>query len=279
LADAVEHGIGSNMVKDGAVKDSRSKGGTRDAIPLYHQIYLGLRDEILSGARGFGAALPTEQELGEMHGVSRITARRALDELAQHGLVERRRRIGTRVAFQAPTVPIDGHIDQAVESLIAFGRGTRVRVVELGEVAATPAVVIALGLTPPAMVSRALRIRLADDAPLGAIESFVPTDIGVTLSHDALTAQPILALIRAAGHTIGAGTQTISALSADPALAALLETEARAAIIRIDRIIRNDHGRPLLFTSARYRGDRYRLSLDLHGSAQQAMTAAISASE
>lgn len=129
------------------------------------------------------------------------------------------------------------------------------------------------------MVLRALRIRLADDAPLGAIESFVPADIGVKLSRATLSGQPILALIRAAGHAIGAGSQTISAMSADPALAALLETEPRAAIIRIDRTVKNDHGRPLLFTSARYRGDRYRLSLDLHGAAQPAVTAAISASE
>jgi len=253
--------------------------GARDAIPLYHQIFLGLRDEILSGARGFGAAIPTEQELGEIHSVSRITARRALDELADAGLVERRRRVGTRVAFRAPTVPIDGQIDQAVDSLIAFGRGTQVRVIDLGEVPAPADVASALGLPPGAAVLRALRIRMANQAPLGAIESFVPRDIGVTLSHEALGNQPMLELIRAAGHTIGAGSQTISAMSADPALATLLETEPRAAIIRIDRTVKDDHGRALLFTSARYRGDRYRLSLDLHGSAQTAVTAAISASE
>lgn len=253
--------------------------GTRDAIPLYHQIYLGLRDEILSGVRAFGAALPTEQDLGAMHGVSRITARRALDELAQHGLVERRRRVGTRVSFHAPAAPIEGHIDQAVESLIAFGRGTKVRVIELGEVAADAAVAKALTIAPGTRVLRALRLRLADEAPLGVIESFVPADIGVTFTREALTAQPILELIRTADHVIGAGSQVISAVPADPALAALLETEARAAIIRIDRIVKNGAGRPLLFTSARYRGDRYRLSLDLHGGGQQAMAAAISASE
>jgi GntR family transcriptional regulator len=269
LADAAEHGIGSIMTNN----------GVRDAIPLYHQIFLTLRDEILSGVLGFGAAVPTEQELGGMHGVSRITARRALDELAQHGLVERRRRIGTRVSFRAPTAPIEGHIDQAVESLIAFGRGTKVRVIELGEVAAAAAVATALKIAAGAPVLRALRIRLADDAPLGAIESFVPADIGVTLSRATLTATPILELIRAAGHTIGAGSQVISAVPADPTLAALLGTEARAAIIRIDRVVENAHGRPLLFTSARYRGDRYRLSLDLHGAGQPAPAAAISASE
>ena len=252
--------------------------GTRDAIPLYHQIYLGLRDEILSGERGFGAAVPTEQELGAIHGVSRITARRALDELAQHSLVERKRRVGTRVCFRTPTAPIEGHIDQAVDSLIAFGRGTQVRLIEFGEVAASGVVTERLALDTGARVVRALRIRLADDAPLGAIESFVPAAIGAILTREALATEPLLELIRGGGHAIGAGSQIISAVPADPALAALLETEARAAIIRVDRVVRDTAGRPLLFTSARYRGDRYRLSLDLHGGDQHAIAAAIPAS-
>jgi GntR family transcriptional regulator len=266
LAQAAEPGIAARMATIGA----------RDAIPLYHRIYLTLRDEILSGERVFGTPVPTEQELGAMHGVSRITARRALDELAQHGLVERKRRIGTRVTFRAPAAPIEGHIDQAVESLIAFGHGTQVRVIEFGEVPASAVVAERLTLQASAPVVRALRIRLTDDAPLGAIESFVPAAIGAVLSRENLTRQPLLELIRAAGHTIGAGTQSISAVPADPALAALLDIEARAAIIRIDRVVRDADGRPLLFTSARYRGDRYRLSLDLQGGGQQAIAAAIS---
>lgn len=268
MANPVKPGIAAHMAAN----------GTRDAIPLYHQIFLALRDEILSGERGFGAAVPTEQELGTIHGVSRITARRALDELAQYGLVERRRRVGTRVSFRAPAAPIEGHIDQAVESLIAFGRGTQVRVIEFGEVTASAAVAERLGLATGEPVIHALRLRLADDAPLGAIESFVPAAIGAALSREALTTQPLLELIRAGGHAIGAGAQIISAVPADPALAALLETEARAAIIRVDRVVRDTDGKPLLFTSARYRGDRYRLSLDLHGGGQHAIAAAIPAS-
>lgn len=250
----------------------------RDAIPLYHQIYLALRDEILSGQRPFGSAMPTESELIDTHGVSRITARRALDELAQHGLVERRRRIGTRVSFRVPIMPIEGHIDQAVESLIAFGRGTRVRVLELGEIVADAAVAGQLECREGTPVMRALRLRLADDAPLGVIESFVPAGLGVKLSRQQLTSQPLLQLLRESGHAIGAGSQTISAVPADPALATLLETEPRAAVIRIERVVRATDGYPLLFTSARYRGDRYRLTLDLHG-ASPPTSEAISASE
>jgi GntR family transcriptional regulator len=242
-----------------------AKQGARDAIPLYHQIFLGLRDEILSGARPNGSAVPTEQELAALHHVSRITARRALTALAEHGLVERRRRVGTRVSFRTPAAPIDGHIDQAVESLIAFGRNTQVAVLDHGEVGAEAEVARLLRIAPGTPVLRALRLRSRDGAPLGAIESFVPRSLAAGITRNALIRTPILELIRAGGHIIGAGTQTISAVPADPALAALLDTDPRAAILRVDRVVRDAGGVPLLFTSARYRGDRYRLNVDFHG--------------
>ena len=268
MADAPAGGIDAPMAKP----------AQREAIPLYYQIFLALRDEVLSGVRPFGAAMPTEYELGGLYGVSRITARRALDELAQHGLVERRRRTGTRVSFRAPAALIEGNIDQALESLIAFGRGTRVRVVEFDEVPAATPVAEALAIETGAPVLRALRIRLAASVPLGAIESFVPAHLGLSLTRRSLTETPILELIRRAGYDIGAGRQTILAMPADRTLAAMLETEPRAAIIRIDRIVGDRRGRPLLFTIARYRGDRYRLSLDFHGDAQLAVASAASPS-
>lgn len=239
-----------------------------DAIPLYHQIFLTLRDQILSSERAQHSALPTEQALGAQFAVSRITARRALDELAAHGLVERRRRVGTRVTYRAAAGPIEAHVDQAVESLIAFGRDTQVHVVTMEECAADANVAAKLGLAPGAQVIRAVRIRSRDGEPLGAIESHVPAGAGVALSRECLTQAPLLELLRGAGHVIGGGRQTFSAVAADPALAALLATEPRAPIIRIERTVLATDGTVLLHTIAQYRGDRYRLSLDLQGAAR-----------
>lgn len=244
--------------------DTRATIQRHDAIPLYHQIFLGLRDEILSGRREFGSAVPTEHDLAASFGVSRITARRALTELALHKLVERRPRIGTRVVFQAPTLPIEADINQTVESLIAFGRNTQVRVVELCEEPASPQIAAVLKLAEGAAIVRALRIRYLDGDALGAIESHVPATFAGNMTREALTRTPLLELLRSAGHVIGGGHQTISAIPADPALAGLLGTEPRAAVISIERLVEAGDGTPLALTTARYRGDRYRLSLDLH---------------
>jgi GntR family transcriptional regulator len=234
-----------------------------DASPLYHQIYLGLRDRIIAGDLAHGAAVPTEQALASAHDVSRITARRALDELAGKGFVERRRRTGTRVTYRLPTRPIEANVDQAVESLLAFGRETRVRVLELATVAAGDDIGDRLRIGPDALVIRAVRVRLLDDEPLGEVVSHVPADLGLTVTRAHLTATPMLALLREAGLAIVGGHQTISAAVAGGHLAALLAVDIRAPILRIERTVTGAGGRPLLFTVASYRADRYRIGIDL----------------
>jgi GntR family transcriptional regulator len=238
------------------------------AVPLYHQIFLLLRDEIISGRHANGSTMPTEQGLALAHDVSRITARRALDELAQHGFVERRRRTGTRVVYQSPTRPIEADLEQAVESLIAFGRDTQVRVLALATEPATAAVAEQLAIEEGAPVIRAVRVRMIGAEPLGEVVSHVPAALGLELSRSDLTRTPMLGLLRDAGHTIGGGHQTISAGVAGDHLAALLAIDVRAPILRIERTVLGADKRPLLFTVASYRADRYRITIDLHAAAR-----------
>lgn len=240
----------------------------KDAIPLYHQIYLTLRDEILSGKRVTGTLLPTEHQLAEMFAVSRITARRALDELAQHAFVERRRRTGTRVIYKSAMKPIEANLEQTVEALLAFGQDTRVRVLSVSEVASDAAAADALRLAVGAPVVRAVRLRTLDGEPLGQIVSHIPATVARgRIDRAALQSQPILSTIRDLGHKIVGGWQTVSALSADPALAATLDIETRAAILQVERVVTGEGDAPLLHTVASYRADRYRISFDLRGAA------------
>lgn len=240
----------------------------QDAIPLYHQIFLTLRDEIASGRRPHGSLLPTEHQLAEMFSVSRITARRALDELAQNQFVERRRRTGTRVIYQSATKAISANLEQTVEALLAFSKDTRVKVLSVEEVKADETAAAALRLAVGAPVVRAVRLRILDGAPLGQIISHIPATVGRgQINKEALQSSPILSVIRDLGHQIVGGWQTVSALSADPSLASTLEIEPRAAILQVERVVTGEGDAPLLHTIARYRADRYSLNLDLGGSA------------
>lgn len=255
--------------------NTQAEGGAaravRGAVPLYHQIFLTLRDEIMSGRRPFGALVPTEQELSAMFAVSRITARRALDELAQHRLVERKRRVGTRVVFKTPTKPLEADIEQAIDSLVAFGRNTKVRVLEIAEEPASGEVAEGLQLEPGAPVLRAARMRLLDGEPLGHIVSYVPSKLGAIMTRKKLASTPILALLQNTGLSIGAARQTIAAVVADTTLAPLLSIEPRAPVLRITRVVADTNGEPILLTIAQYRADRYQIRLDLQSMTRMSM--------
>ena len=234
------------------------------AVPLYHQIFLQLRDEILSGQRAFGTIVATEQDLGRNYSVSRITARRALDELAEHGFVARKRRVGTMVIFHPPAKPIEANIDQAVDSLLELGRVTKVRVLQVGQEAVTPSIAEALQIKAGTPVVRAVRVRSLDGEPLGYVVSYVPLELAGAVTRAALAEMPILAIIRKAGYRLGKATQIIAAILADPVLSAALKVEPRAAVLRISRTVCDQAGKPILVTLAHYRSDRYQLRLDLH---------------
>lgn len=233
------------------------------AIPLYHQIFLQLRDEILSGQRVFGSVVATENDLARIYAVSRITARRALDELAQDNFVARKRRVGTTVIFRPPVKPFEANIDHAVDSLLELGRVTKVQVLEVRREAAGPWVAEAMGLEPDAPVVRAVRIRFLDGSPLGYVVSYVPAALSRHVTRAGLGKLPILKLIQNAGYKLGKGTQTIAAMLADPVICRSLGVEPRSAILRITRSVYDRSGNPVLLTVAHYRPDRYQLRIDL----------------
>lgn len=234
-------------------------------VPLYHQIFLQLRGEIATGERAVGSRLPTEQELSESFGVSRITARRALDELANAGLVARKQRVGTIVTFQPAAKPIEGDIDQAMESLLAFGRNTQVKLIDLETVAAAAPMTETLAVEPGTELVRAVRVRWQDDAPLGHYVTHVPAALGVNLTPAALGKTPMLALIKEAGIRIGAADQIITAALADAGLAAALEVDIGSALLRVSRTVYDADKRPIQHIQAHFRPDRYQIRLDLHG--------------
>lgn len=236
----------------------------KTAVPLYHQLFLNLRTEILSGTRPPGSMLPGEIDLAEQFGVSRVTARRALNELAREGLVDRKRRSGTRVAQRAVVAPLEGSIEQAVEALLSFGRDTTARVLSLGTEPAGEATATLFGLTAGDPVVRATRLRLLEGSPLGIVTSEVPVAVaGTALTRASLESDSILALLAAQGWQAANATQAVSALAADATTAAQLTIEIGAPLLRVERIASDASGKAFLHTVATYRADRYRVRIDL----------------
>ncbi|WP_226635342.1 GntR family transcriptional regulator [Novosphingobium profundi] len=235
------------------------------AVPLYHQIYLFLRDEILSGQRPFGSAMPTEQELAETYDVSRITARRVLNDLAEQNYVERKRRVGTRVIFKSPSKPIEANIDQAYDSLLAFGGGTDVKVLSVEEVAAPPRAAASLGLEAGDPVIRSVRLREMEGVAIGWIVSYVPVELAPYVTTETLASAPILRLLEDVGVKLKYATQTINAVLAFGEMVDAMGVELNSPILRITRVSYDADDRPFMLTYAHYRADRFHIRMDLNG--------------
>lgn len=251
--------------------DEHSQGDSlvveRSPMPLYHRVYVVLRDRIVAGAYPEGALLPSEREITAAFEVSRITAKRALDELAAEGFVERARGRGTRVLAR-PTGrtgqrPLIGSIDGLRENLAAMGRSTSVRLLEFEYVAPSPEVQARLGVGPDEVVQRAVRVRSLDGVPLSLSTTFVPERIGRAYGPEDLESTPLIDLLEGTGVRVGLAEQSLNATLADPLAASRLHVSVGSPLLLMNRTIIDVDGRPVQYIQMRYRPDRFEYRMTL----------------
>lgn len=227
-----------------------------DPLPLYHRVYLLLRQHITEGAWPPEVPMPGEHELAETHGVSRITVRRALQRLEQEGLVLRRRGAGTYSRQPQPPKRRE-NLRGLIENLLAMGLHTKVKLISFDYVAATADVAEALELPVGTVVQKSVRVRSIKGAPFSHLTTWVPQEIGHRYRAQDLAARPLLQLLEEAGAQAVAAEQVISAKLADSAVAALLRVEAGSALLWVRRQVRDESGRVIEAIEALYRPDMY----------------------
>lgn len=227
------------------------------------QVYLVLRDRIMSGAMGFGARLPTENDLALAHAVSRVTVRRALGELQREHLIERRRSAGTRVVYRAPPARMMADISGVLANLADMGRSTGVKLLSFGYVQASGPAAEALGAGGHELLQRSVRVRSADGLPFSYLLAHVPERIGVTFNAKELGDRPLLELLERSGVKVERATQRISAALAAPDVARALGIETGSPLIELVRTVYDRDGRGVEHLYALYRPDRYSFEFDL----------------
>jgi len=227
------------------------------------RVYLVLRDRILSGTVGFGAKLPNENELARYHGVSRVTVRRALGELARERLIERRPSTGTRVIYRPSPAPMTADISGVLANLADMGRRTAVKLLSFDYVPAQGAVAEALGAEPDQLLQRSVRVRSIDGLPFSYLVAHVPESISVTFTKEELARRPLLELLERAGVKVERARQRISAGLATPQVAKALGLHTGSPLIELVRTVYDQAGRGVEHLHALYRPDRYSFEFDL----------------
>lgn len=234
-------------------------------VPLYHRIYLQMREKILAGEVPEDGRVATESEIAESYGVSRITASRALNELAAAGLVVRARGKGTRVnpVGVARAEPIVSSVEQLVERIRRMGAETSVRLVRCDFVQAPPRVAADLRIPSGSPVQRAVRLREISGEVFSHLTTHVPADLGERISAEEMASGPLIGLLEGLGIEIDRAEQTISATLADVTVAPLLGVEPGNPLMRIVRVVYDSTGRPVEHLVALYRPDRFQYHFSL----------------
>ena len=212
--------------------------------PLHHQIFLVLRDQILSGRYPEGQSLPSEDDLAKMYGVSRITVRTALKNLDAHGLIDRRQGLGTFVRREIPDVPMHVAIRDQRTHIEELARYTKIKLVEFEFEPAPPGVRQWFKCSPEDLFLRVVRVRSAA-RPVLLLTTYTPERIGRLFQPDDFRREAHYELLARAGIRIASGEQVISAALADPVAAARLEVEIGSPLVRIVHFDLDAEGQPI----------------------------------
>jgi GntR family transcriptional regulator len=230
--------------------------------PLYQRLQRALRQAIADNRLAADEALPPERDIAQEFGLSRITVRRALEALADEGLVTRRQGAGTFVA--ARVEKSFSKLSSFSEDMLSRGRSPRSVWLRRSDGAVTPEESMILGLGPGTPVYRFNRVRFADDAPMALEYSTIP---GFCLpSKEAVQTSLYDALERHGNRPVRA-LQRLRALLFTTAQAQLLGVGEGAPGLLIERRGFLRDGRAVEFTQSYYRGDAYDFVAELNTAA------------
>lgn len=209
-------------------------------VPLYHQVATQLEQAIASGQLPKGAMLPNELDLAQSWGVSRPTARRAIQQLVDRGLLVRRRGVGTQVV--AAQIRRQSALTSLYEEIIEAHRTPGTRVIELTEHPCDEQVAELLELAPGSPVVHLHRVRLADGEPMAIMKNWLRPEAAGGLNAAELEGNGLYRLLHDRQVRPRVADRVIGACAASRQQAKVLGIGVGAPLVTVDVVIRDERG-------------------------------------
>jgi GntR family transcriptional regulator len=219
-----------------------------------------LLDMIESGL-GPHDRLPTERELAEKLGVSRLTLRRVLDDLAAENRIYRIQGSGTFVRPERISKSME--LTSFSEDMRSRGMAPGSLDISVSEETAGAKLAAVLELTPGSPVVSIRRVRTADGTPMCVERSQLPADLVPGLTAKDVSGSLYDVLAGRYGIQIDRADQSVRATVLDPDDAGRLGVPAYSAAFEVDRLAVDNRSRPVEHAMSLYRGDRYSYELSV----------------
>lgn len=230
---------------------------------LYYQLYDRLFQGIINGTYAVGECIPFESELMEVYQVSRSTARRSMEMLANDGFVKKQRGLGT--------VVISTHPKHSPQHVARYSRKrdmtdviAQKKVIEFGVIDAPSEISDALSLNLNTPVICLKRVRVGDTEPyyleINYFEKeYVPEMLNRDFSEESLRVY----LDKTYNIQWSYATQEIFAIVAEEEIAKLLKVNVGEPLLHIKRISFDVNDVPREYVDTYYLADKYHLEIEL----------------
>lgn len=232
-------------------------------LPIYHKIFIVLREKILQGEFSRDMPIPGEMALSRMYNVSRVTIRRALQKLEEEGLISREPGRGTYVRDTRPADAVSANIGDLIKNLVAMGFRTKVEVLDISDIDCPSDVAGYMDFSTSSRIRRVDRIHRYNDQIFAYTRAFVTLDYAKYCTRDALSRSPLLHVLQQNGLQISGAQQWLSAQSADVAVAEVMNVEVGSPLLSIKRAMKDQKGSVAEFLYALYRPDQYEFIIEL----------------
>ncbi|MCL6597066.1 MAG: GntR family transcriptional regulator [Firmicutes bacterium] len=248
-------------------RDSKPALDRDVAVPLHEQLKIALRHAVDAGRYSVGTRIPSERELCEMFGVSRITVRLAISEGVQEGWLQRYQGKGTYVAERRITQGL-GRIRAFGSTMESAGLKPSTRFLGANVVPADILIGETLHLSQPAVALNIRVVGFGNGEPMVFYDSYFDIDRGSRIAEECRrrteAGQPFSTFDLYQGSTDPHPSrvdQTFEAQAARATVAQALGIPEGSPVFLITSIFYTAGGAPLEFRRAYYRGDRYRFTL------------------
>ena len=230
--------------------------------PLYHQLESVIKEKIQNGDYAKGDIIPSEKELMKTYGVSRITVRQALSDLASDGYIEGRPGIGTVVTFEK--------INETLKRVISFSEEMAQHNITMSTVFCTAEkksvnkeIAAELGMEEGALCLCIIRVRSANGIPIVYSMTWIPPEWDLPSEADCYMDSLYAYLRENKGIIVSSAVDTLEAVLADRITSEFLHVAENSALFKRSRKSFDSSGKALEFSICYYPGQSYKYSVEL----------------